>query len=299
MPQLTGIFAAAATPLKADYTIDEDKLVDHCRWLLDEGGCDGINLLGTTGEATSFSVEQRIAAMRAIAGSGLRMDRFMVGTGAAALDDAVELTRTASDFGFAGALLLPPFYYKGIREEALEFYVTTIIKRACGRDLGLYLYHIPQMSGVSYSVRVLKSLLVRFPDIIAGVKDSSGDLQHAQILTEQLPSLSIFPGSEATLARAPNVRFAGCISGTTNVTGAIVSRGWQMRGKESGAKILQAALEIRTAIETFPLIPAVKWLLADVQKEDGWRRVHPPLSGLSDAEWRSLRGRLATMGFFD
>ena len=80
MGRLTGIFAAAATPLKADLGIDTERLIRHCRWLLNEGGCDGVNLLGTTGEATSFSVVQRLDAMRAVAGSGLPMERFMVGT---------------------------------------------------------------------------------------------------------------------------------------------------------------------------------------------------------------------------
>src|SRR5690606_39222590 len=117
MQRLSGVVAAAATPLNADFTIDTARLVEHCAWLLDGGGCHGINLLGTTGEATSFSVEQRLAAMTAIARSGLPLERFMVGTGAAALADAVGLTAAAMELGFAGALLLPPFYYKGIDDD--------------------------------------------------------------------------------------------------------------------------------------------------------------------------------------
>ncbi|HEY7646385.1 MAG TPA: dihydrodipicolinate synthase family protein, partial [Hyphomicrobiales bacterium] len=95
MRRLSGIFAATATPLKPDLLIDEARLVDHCRWLLGEGGCDGVNLLGTTGEATSFSAPERIEAMRTIAKAGLPLERFMVGTGAASLDDAVRLTAEA------------------------------------------------------------------------------------------------------------------------------------------------------------------------------------------------------------
>lgn len=299
MRQLTGIFAAAATPLNPDLSINEEKLVSHCRWLLGEGGCDGVNLLGTTGEATSFSVGQRISAMSAISDSGLPMERFMVGTGAAAMADAVELTRTASDLGFAGALLLPPFYYKGIDEGALESYVATIIERACCGDLGVYLYHIPQMSAVPYTVGVVKSLAALFPDALAGIKDSSGDLDHAKALAAQLPSISVFPGSEAILAKAPEVNFAGCISGTTNVTGAIVSKGWNARSTEDGRRTLRAALAIRAAIEAFPLIPAVKWLLAELQRDEGWRRVHPPLTDLSDGDWRMLRSKLSETDFFD
>ncbi len=179
MPRLEGIFAAAATPLKPDYGIDEERLVRHCRWLLGEGGCDGVNLLGTTGEATSFSVAERLSAMRAVAEAGLPMTRFMVGTGAAAMQDAITLTRAARELGFSGALLLPPFYYKGISEEALEAYVSKVIESACEGDFGLYLYHIPQMSAVPYSIPLVQKLAARFPGTLAGIKDSTGNLENS------------------------------------------------------------------------------------------------------------------------
>ena len=130
MKKLHGVIAATPTPLKPDMSIDIERLIGHCRWLLGDGGCDGINLLGTTGEATSFSVEQRIAAMRAVAASGLPLQRMMVGTGASALADAVALTSAARELGFNGALLLPPFYYKGIDAESLADYVGEVIGRA-------------------------------------------------------------------------------------------------------------------------------------------------------------------------
>ena len=298
MLKLSGIFAAATTPLKADLNIDQEKLVAHCRWLLGDGGCDGVNLLGTTGEATSFSVEQRLAAMRAVAASGLALDRFMVGTGAAALQDAVTLTKAARELGFAGALLLPPFYYKGISDEAVEDYVGRIIERACGGDFGLYLYHIPQLSAVPYPVALVARLAERFPDTLAGVKDSSGDLQNAKALVEAVPSIAVFPGSEAILAKAPETKFAGCISGTTNVTGAIVSRGWRARGAADGVQALKAAFDIRAIIQDFPLIQAVKWLLAEMRGDPEWRRVHPPLSNLPKEEWLRLRSRLAETELF-
>src|SRR5215475_3046948 len=100
--RLHGVIAAAATPLAPDHSIDTERLVAHCRRLL-QRGCDGINLLGTTGEATSFSVQQRLQAMQAVAKSGLPLGQFMVGTGAAALEDAVTLTAAAHDLSGAGA----------------------------------------------------------------------------------------------------------------------------------------------------------------------------------------------------
>jgi 4-hydroxy-tetrahydrodipicolinate synthase len=298
MRRLSGIFAATATPLKPDLLIDEARLVDHCRWLLGEGGCDGVNLLGTTGEATSFSVGQRIGAMRAVAEAGLPMERFMVGTGAAAMEDAVALTKIARELGFAGALLLPPFYYKGIKDEALEAYVGTIIERTCEGDFGLYLYHIPQFSGVPYPVALVARLAERFPGSLAGIKDSSGDLANAKALADGIPSIAVFPGAETLLAQSPQTKFAGCISATTNVTGGLVARGWKTQDTADGARLMQTASAIRTAMSEYAVIPAVKWTLAELRGDAEWRRVHPPLSGLTDAEWTALRGKLAGSGLF-
>jgi 4-hydroxy-tetrahydrodipicolinate synthase len=298
MQKLAGIFAAAATPLRQDLTIDAERLVRHCRWLLNEGGCDGVNLLGTTGEATSFSVEQRLDAMRAIAGSGLPMTRFMVGTGAAALRDAVTLTKAARDMEFSGALLLPPFYYKNIAEDALEAYVATVIEEACGGDFGLYLYHIPQFSAVPYPIPVVARLAKRFPNTLAGIKDSSGSIEHSIALAESLPSLAVFPGAETILGQAPNVNFAGCISATTNVTGAIASRGWKARGTEEGARTLASAAAIRAALSETPVISSVKWTLAELQNDPEWRRVHPPLSPMAEPDWLKLRSKLAESELF-
>ncbi len=299
MGSLAGIFAAAATPLKADHSIDIERLVKHCRWLLNEGGCDGVNLLGTTGEATSFSVEQRLDAMRAVADSGLPMERFMVGTGAAALSDAVRLTSGARELGFSGALLLPPFYYKNIDDESVYAYVAEVIERAAGGRLGIYLYHIPQFSAVPFAIPVVERLAAHFPGVLAGIKDSSGVFENSMEMAQRLPkTVSVFPGSEGLLARAPEAGFAGCISATTNVNGVFVSRGWKARETEAGRASLNAAGAIRDAISKYPLIAAVKWVLSEMQGDPEWRRTHPPLRGLTDSEWSSLRAALGETELF-
>jgi 4-hydroxy-tetrahydrodipicolinate synthase len=298
MGSIKGIFAAAATPLKADLSIDIQRLVEHCRWLLNEGGCDGVNLLGTTGEATSFSVEQRLDAMRAVAESGLPMDRFMVGTGAAALKDAVRLTSGARELGFAGALLLPPFYYKNIDDESLYAYVAQVIEQASGGRLGVYLYHIPQISAVGFPHDVVERLVAHFPGVLAGIKDSSGNFEHSLELARRFTGIAVFPGSEGFLAKAPDAGFAGCISATTNINGAFVGRGWKSRQTDAGQAALNAASAIRDALSKFPLVPAVKWTLAEMRDDAEWKRTHPPLRGLTDAEWSSLRGMLAETELF-
>ncbi len=293
MTTLTGVIAAAATPLAEDLSIDLDGLVAHCAHLLGEGGCDGINLLGTTGEATSFSLDQRLGAMRAVAASGLDLSRFMVGTGAAALDEAVALTAAAKDLGFAGALLLPPFYYKGIDDDSLVAYVATVIERVGASGLALYLYHFPANSGVPYPPQVVKRLRDRFPDTLVGVKDSSGDVEgYAAGLARELPGFAVFPSAEASLGRAGELGFAGCISATANVTGPYAAAAWRGGDKASVDVGLAEAVRIRAEIARFPLVASVKQALALVTGRKGWARLMPPLGSLSATEAGALEAAL-------
>src|SRR5512132_1834739 len=124
---MSGVIAAIATPVAEDGAPDLKRAVKLARFLLDNG-CDGLNVLGTTGEATSFSLNERKSVMDAYKANGLPLNRLMVGTGAAAVADAVALTRHAAELGFAGALVLPPFYYKGVPDDGLFAYIETLIK---------------------------------------------------------------------------------------------------------------------------------------------------------------------------
>jgi 4-hydroxy-tetrahydrodipicolinate synthase len=297
MAELKGVIAAAATPLRPDFSIDHDKLVAHCRWLLGEGGCNGVNLLGTTGEATSFSVGQRLAAMKAVASAGLPMRQVMVGTGAAALPDALALTAAARDLGFAGALLLPPFYYKGIDPRALADYVGTVIRRLGGSGLRLYLYHIPQNTGVPYPIEVVERLHREHSDVVVGLKDSAGDLAFSRELARRLPGFDVFPGSEASLAESRRSGFAGCISATANITGALAQVGWRDPDGEGGRQAIADAAAIRAVLAKRPLVCSVKAALADLRGDPSWTLAAPPLRTLDEGERKALLADLATTAY--
>ena len=98
--KLRGVIAAIATAVSEDGRPDQTRCLKLARFLLDNG-CDGLNVLGTTGEATSFSVAERQGLMSAYRDAGLPMDRLMVGTGAAAVSDAVALTKHAAELGLS------------------------------------------------------------------------------------------------------------------------------------------------------------------------------------------------------
>lgn len=169
-----GVLAASLTPLDDDLGVDHAALASHCRWLLGRG-CDGIAVLGTTGEANAFSVAERLDLMDRLAGASLPLDRLLAGTGCCALPDTVALTRRAVDLGFAGVIVLPPFYYKRIGDDGLFDYFDRLVGEVADDRLAVCLYHFPALSGIPLSRELIERLAKRHGPVMAGIKDSSGD----------------------------------------------------------------------------------------------------------------------------
>jgi 4-hydroxy-tetrahydrodipicolinate synthase len=290
--RLRGVIAATATPLHPDYSPDLPRLIDHCRRLL-ETGCDGINLLGTTGEATAFSVEQRVAVMKAIAGSGLPMARFMVGTGVCALAETVRLTQLAAELGYAGALMLPPFFYPDLPPAGLIAYVDEIVKRVAHPKLALYLYHIPQNTNVAWPLEVVSTVSRQHPGVVVGLKDSAGDLAYSRAVASALPGFDVFPSSEAALGQADADGFAGCISATVNLTAPSAQAAWKQQGTPAGALAVRKTGELRAIIAKHPLVAAVKSALASHYRDEAWALPALPLQPLNAERAAQLASELA------
>jgi len=273
---LSGVIAAVATPVEERGAPDLKRATKLARFLLDNG-CDGLNVLGTTGEATSFSREERMAVMSAYKADGLPLNRLMVGTGAAAVADAVALTRRAAELGFAGALVLPPFYYKGVPDDGLAAYISALVQAA---EIPLYLYHFPAMSGLPWHVALIKRLRDAFPGRIVGLKDSSGDMAFARAAAAVAPDFAVFPSNEATLLEARGGAFAGCISATVNCNADLCARAWA-QGDQAA---LEAAVNVRKLFDGKALVSGVKALLAHIHGDPALARVKPPLAPLSVAD---------------
>ncbi len=278
-PKLSGVIAAIATPIEDGGAPDHARAVKLARFLFDNG-CNALNVLGTTGEATSFSLEERKGVMSAYKAAGLPLDRLMVGTGAAAVADAVALSRHAADLGFAAALVLPPFYYKGVPDDGLVAYIDALVQATAGKPIPMYLYHFPAMSGLPWHVTLIKRLLQNFPDRIAGLKDSSGDMAYARSAAAISKDFSVFPSTEACLIEAKRGDFAGCISATANLNADLCARAWA----QGDTAALDAAVAIRKLFDGRPLVSGVKALLAHIRGDPALARVKPPLAAFSAAD---------------
>jgi 4-hydroxy-tetrahydrodipicolinate synthase len=276
---MSGVIAAIATPIEESGAPDLPRAMKLARFLLDNG-CDGLNVLGTTGEATSFSLAERKSVMDAYKTNGLPLDRLMVGTGAAAVSDAVALTKHAAELGLAGALVLPPFYYKGVPDDGLAAYIDIIVQATAAKPIPIYLYHYPAMSGLPWHVALIDRLLKSHPARIVGLKDSSGDMAYARSAAAVKPGFAVFPSTEAALLEARRGDFAGCISATANLNADLCQRAWA----SGDTAALEAAVTIRKLFEGKPLVSGVKALLAHIHGDPALARMKPPLAAFPAAD---------------
>lgn len=291
-----GVLVPALTPFHADLSVDEDRLVAHCRWLLDEGA-NGLAVFGTTSEANSLSTGERMAALERLIEGGIPPGVLMPGTGCCALPDTVALTRHAAAHDCFGVLMLPPFYYKGVSDDGIFATIAEVIERVGNRRLRIYLYHIPALAGAGFSLPLIERLLTEYPGVVAGLKDSSGDWKNTQALLAAFPGFEVFPGSETYLLDGLRLGGAGCISATANVhVGAIraLVEAWETPAADAMQQQLTA---VRAAIEKFPLVAANKAILAELRDASGWAVVRPPLRPLAAEARERLFAALDALRF--
>jgi 4-hydroxy-tetrahydrodipicolinate synthase len=295
---LQGILAPALTAVTDNYQIHPELTIAHYKWLL-ANGCDGLVVFGTTSEANSFSVAERKRFLEQVVGAGVDPKKIVVGTGCCALSDSVELTSHAVEIGCAGVLTLPPFYYKQLTDEGLFRYFASLVEGVSDPRCRLYLYHIPPIAIVSFSFPLIEKLIAHYPGIVAGIKDSSGEWEHTKRLLERFakPGFDVFPGNESALLAALRIGAAGCISGAANVNAQLLQlifKNWQTVEADARQTLVN---KLRQVFLGYPLIPALKAVIARMRREPGWRRVQPPLAELSEVEAEGFFQKLASAGF--
>lgn len=294
---LQGVLAPVVTPFTADLRPDSARLARHCRWLV--GQDVGLAVFGTNSEGNSLSLREKRDLLDALVDADLPAARMMPGTGTCALPDTVELTRHAVARGCAGVLMLPPFYYKDVTDDGLFASYAEVIERVGDRALRLYLYHIPQVSGVPIRLALIERLLARYPGAMAGIKDSSGDFANTKAMLErfQPQGFDVYCGSESLLLATLRGGGAGCISATANVNPRAIAR-LAREWRSAEADTQQAALHaVRQTFQQYPMIAALKEAVAQFAHDDAWRTLRPPLLPLAPEQRASLRARLDVLAF--
>lgn len=271
-----GVNAAVLTPMNPDLSVDLDAMAGQCRWLL-ANGCNGLGILGTTGEANSLGVSERLEVMEGLVERGIPAARLMPGVGTPAITDTVLLARRAAELGCPGVLALPPFFYKNPSEDGLFAYFSAVIERL-GTGTKMYLYHFPAQSAVPFTIPLVGRLLKAFPGTIKGIKDSSGDFANTRAYADHFAKdgFEVFCGDDGHLRDLLHVGGAGCITAAANVgcgVSAEVYANWD-NAKGEAAQVTLAA--IRKAVISAPLIPGLKALTARRTGSAKWHVMRPP-----------------------
>jgi 4-hydroxy-tetrahydrodipicolinate synthase len=318
---IRGVLAPVLTPFKADLSPDRGRFIRHCQWLLSHN-C-GLAVFGTNSEANSMNAEERMMLLDALVAAGVDPSGMMPGTGCCSITETIQLTAHAVKRGCAGVLMLPPFYYKAVNEEGLYRYFSEVVQRVGDSRLKIYLYHIPPVAIVGITPKLVERLLKAYPDMIAGMKDSSGDWDNTKTFLDAFAKhgFEVFVGSESFLLANMRNGGAGTISATANVNPAAIHdlfqkcSGVPRRERRSSAKalagasaattteleVLQAKLNLVRAVfsnRQFPsMIAALKQAIAIYRNDAEWSRVRPPLIELTTEQAKLLAAELKAIGF--
>ena len=291
-----GVLVPVLTPFTANGEPDAGRFIAFCRWLLDQGA-GGLAIFGTTSEANSMAPGERMALLDKLVEAGIPPQKLMPGTGACAMTDATALVRHAVGHGCGGVLMLPPFYYKPVSDDGIFAFISNVIDKVGAAALRMYLYHIPPMAVVGYSLDLVGRLIRAYPQTVVGLKDSSGDWSNTAALLDRYPGFAVFPGSEGFLLPALRKGGAGCITSTGNVNVPGIAKlyaNWQGPQADS----LQAEIAaVRQAVLNYPAVPALKRIVAHFHDDPAWAAVRPPLVPLDAAKSAALIADLGKIGF--
>jgi 4-hydroxy-tetrahydrodipicolinate synthase len=296
-PRIRGVLSPVVTPFTRDLHPEPERFVAHCRWLLSQN-C-GLAVFGTNSEANSLAVEERITLLETLLSAGLDPTRMMPGTGCCALTDTVRLTAHAVKAGSAGVLMLPPFYYKDVSDDGLYRHFAEVIERVGDARLRIYLYHIPPVAVVGITPTLVERLLKRYPNAIAGMKDSSGDWSNTKTMLDRFATsgFDVFPGSESFLLAGMRHGAAGCISATANVNPAAIGQLYREWRSPDAERQQEALNTVRKTVGQYVMIPALKQVIAHYADDPEWVTVRPPLTELTESQAKQVLEGLHRLGF--
>jgi 4-hydroxy-tetrahydrodipicolinate synthase len=285
---ISGLWPALLTPIHTDGSVDVPRMIAHGKRML-AAGSDGLTLFGTTGEGTSFTVEQRIAVADAFVAAGVMGSQLVVNLTALARDDAIALATHAVKIKARAGLLMPPFYYSGLHDAGLVAYVSEVIQATSG--FPIILYHFPGLSGVGWSQASITELMHKHPREVIGIKDSSANVDHSKMLAQTFPKLAVLVGCEPDVMPTQLVGGAGSICGLANIAPELMRHMMDAPAHVSAQddKLMRDLLALLSLEPGMPFVSAYKVMLAEQMGDDAWLRVRSPLTALTETQEQAVR----------
>ncbi|MDG2404351.1 MAG: dihydrodipicolinate synthase family protein [Paracoccaceae bacterium] len=275
------LFVPATTIFQEDLSVDTSRFVNHAKALL-ANGAHGLAPFGSTSEANSLTLKERMTALESLLKANILASQLIPGTGCCATADTITLSSHATKLRCRGVLMLPPFFYKSVTDDGVFDAYAQVIN-AVGPDLKVYLYHIPQMSGVSITIPLIERLISTFGGQIVGLKDSSGDWKNTASIIKNFPELDVYSASESLIPENMAAGGAGCISATSNVNPRGIRALIDGLNGPNQLTLHDNVSRVREIFECLPLIPAIKSAIASQYGDNNYSLVRPPLVALGSS----------------
>jgi 4-hydroxy-tetrahydrodipicolinate synthase len=287
MHKIKGVFSAALTPINIDYSINSQLFLSHCEWLLSQG-VDGLAVFGTTGEANTFNVDEKINSIEYLINAKINPYKLIPGTGQCSAKDTIRFTKKCAELKVRAVLVLPPFFYKNVSDEGVVEYYKRIVEEVGDNNLHYILYNIPQISGVSINIDMIEKLTKFYPNNIIGMKDSSGNLENMLKVSKYFNNFSLFSGSDSLALKVCKRGGAGAITATSNISAKLLSFIIKNHNDEfliKNFKEIQLLQEkIRETLFTHEPISALKALMSVKDNNSEWNRVNSPLQKIENPQ---------------
>jgi 4-hydroxy-tetrahydrodipicolinate synthase len=281
-----GVYAATLTPMHNDFSCNYKELANHCKDLMSRG-CSGVVLFGSTGEGPSFSVEERILTLKNLIDLGLDPKRLIMGISCCSFKDAVALTFTATKLNCAAVMIVPPFFYKNTDEKGVITFYKEIIQQVENPNLKIFLYHIPQFSGVPITINMISALRQKFPHQVIGIKESEGNMSFTKEILAKFPDFKVFVGKETHISEAIKSGAAGSITGLCNAFPELTCSLFEYGRNQQKPNYNEIVNNIVKILSDHPIFPAIKKLV-EMQKGSAWQTMRPPLIPLSEKQNKLL-----------
>lgn len=286
-----GSVVALVTPMTKTNEIDYPKLLKLLEWHVKEG-TDGAVILGTTGESTTITMDERTEIIKLAVKTLKGKMPIIVGTGTIDPNKVIELSQHAKELGADASLIITPYYVKP-PQRALVKHFTHIADKVA---LPMIVYNCPGRTGVDMKPETVAEFS-KHP-LIVGIKDASGDLSRvAQFRKLCVPDFLLYSGEDDQGCEHVKTGGDGVISVTANVTPGLMHKmllaakeGRIQEADEINAKLM--LVHKRLFLESNP-IPAKKVLNLMGMIDIG---IRPPLCELSDIHLVALKEAMKIAG---
>ena len=227
------VLTAMVTPFNEDGSINCEAAADFAEWLL-ANGSDGLVVEGSTGEAATMFMDEKIAVLKAVVERVNGRAPVIVGAGTNCTASTLELINAVEACGVDGLLVVGPYYNKPTQEGYYQHFAAV----AKSTSLPIIVYNVPGRTGSNIEPKTIARLAAEFPNIVA-VKEAAGNVAQTAELFRVLPeNVTIYSGDDGLVLPFMSVGARGVISVLANIGGQMLQDVMQLY---SEGKVAEAA----------------------------------------------------------